>query len=167
MLLDAWREVHAAVPDASLVILGDGALRERLLRQVETLGLSSSVSLPGRRQDVEECLAAADLYVSSSETEGMSNALLEALASGVPVVATRISGAEDLVVDGENGLLVPPGETGSLAAALIRLLEDDDARSRLGRAARRRIEVGFSLEAVAARYRATYERLAGPQRRGR
>ena len=164
LLLEAWREVQRAVPEARLVILGDGELREDLRRRTEGLGLSASVSFPGRRQDVEQCLAAADLYVSSSETEGMSNALLEALASGLPAVATRISGSEDLVVDGDNGLLVAPGDPTSLAAALVRLLGDDGMRRRLGEAARRRIESGYSLEAIAGRYRATYERLLGERR---
>jgi L-malate glycosyltransferase len=159
LLLDAFRSVSARHGDARLALIGDGPQREALERQARESGLAGRVVLAGRRADIETWLSRADIYVSSSDTEGMSNAVLEAMSSGLPVVATRVSGSEDLVVDGATGQLVDAGDPAALAAALSGLLEDAEMRRRLGAAARRRIEEMFSLRAVAERYRATYERL--------
>ncbi len=164
LLLTAWAEVAARVPGAHLAILGQGDLLPALRAQAARLGIQERVTFPGAVGDVEAWLAAAQVYVSSSDNEGMSNAVLEAMASGLPVVATQVSGSLDLVEDGAQGLLVPPGQPGPLVEALTTLLAAPERRAALGRAARQRIEASYSLEAVARRYRACYASLlAGPR----
>ncbi len=159
LLIEAWARVSPKFAHGHLVILGEGPLRRELEAQVERLGLSDRVSLPGEVPAVERWLSAADVYVSSSDTEGMSNAILEALASALPVIATRVSGSTDLIQHGQQGLLVERGSVDGLAGGILRLLEDAGERRRLGRNARGRIQQSFSLEAVARRYRQTYDRL--------
>jgi glycosyltransferase involved in cell wall biosynthesis len=109
---------------------------------------------------VPELLRRADLYVSASRTEGMSNALLEALGSGLPVVATRAGSAPDVVVDEDCGLLVPVGEPGPLGEALGRLLGDGPLRARMGDAARRRALAEFSIGSIVQRYIEMYREIA-------
>ncbi|HVQ35679.1 MAG TPA: glycosyltransferase family 4 protein [Candidatus Bathyarchaeia archaeon] len=164
VLLAAWRKVRDRVPDAHLVLAGDGPLRAALTEQAARLGLGGSVVFLGARRDVPDLLQRADVYVSASRTEGMSNALLEALASGCATVATRVGAAEDLIVDRASGLLVPPGEVGPLSDALVELLLQDELRVRLGAAARRRARDEFSIESVVARYEDTYRELMRPPR---
>ena len=108
VLVDAW-QVLAARSGARLVIAGDGDMREELVAQVERLSLGDSIELAGEIADVPSLLGQTDIYVQPSFVEGLPNSVLEAMAAGLPIVATRVSGNEDLVTDGENGLLVPPG----------------------------------------------------------
>jgi glycosyltransferase involved in cell wall biosynthesis len=159
LLLEAWRRARSRLPPlARLLLLGDGPERQALEARAAQLGLSASVSFPGSRADPERWLRASDLYVTCSDSEGMSNALLEAMASGLPVLATRISGSQDLVRDGIEGKLVPPGDADRLAEALVALL-GDAGRRRFGEAARRTVVDGYSLEQVARRYLDLYEQL--------
>jgi glycosyltransferase involved in cell wall biosynthesis len=130
-----------------LEIAGDGPERAALASEIERLGLDGTVELLGTRSDVPDLLAAADVFVLSSDSEGLPMSVLEAMAAGVPVVATAVGGVPELVRDDETGLLVPPRDPGALAAALGKLAADPELRRRLGGAGRRRVENEFSLDA--------------------
>jgi glycosyltransferase involved in cell wall biosynthesis len=145
-LLDAMPLVMRELPDAHLVILGEGELRAPLEKQLRELHLEKAVRLPGFREDVLSLMKSADLFVMSSVTEGLGSAVLDAMAMGLAVVGTRAGGIPEAVVDGETGLLVPPGEPVPLAQALVRLLKDPDLRARYGRAGQARVAKQFSVD---------------------
>jgi glycosyltransferase involved in cell wall biosynthesis len=128
------------------VIAGDGPDRRRLEREIHTRGIADSVRLVGERSDVLRLLADGDVFVLSSSSEGLPMSVLEAMAAGLPVVASRVGGVPELLEDGEDGLLVRSGEVGELAAALARLIAEPATRRRLGDAARARAEAYFDLE---------------------
>lgn len=159
LLLRAFATVRRAVPDARLCIVGDGGLAGELAAQARGLGLDGAVELPGRldREGVRDRLRRASAFVLSSHSEGMPLALLEAMACGVPPVATRVGGVPEAVADGA-GLLVPPGDAGALAAALVRVLRDPGLAAGLGQAAHRRAQ-GFSSASSEAAYERLYESL--------
>ncbi len=158
-LLQASALVRHAVPSAKLVIVGDGPLRPSLEDQVQRLGLDGGVRFLGAVPNAARLLPRFDVFVLSSVLEGMSNALLEAMAAARPVVATRVGGNPELVIDGETGLLVPPKDPRALAEAVVRLMRDPDLAGRLGQAARRRVESAFTLTAMVARLERLYEEL--------
>jgi sugar transferase (PEP-CTERM/EpsH1 system associated) len=139
-----------------VAIAGDGPLRSALLERAAALDVSDAVRLLGHREDVERVFAAGDVFVLSSKSEGMSNTILEAMASRLPVVATRVGGADEMVVDGETGLLVPPRSPERLAAALGELTGDLARATQMGHAGRRRSEAEFSLEGMLRRYQELY-----------
>lgn len=147
VLLRAWAQVRA--PQASrLVLAGDGPEHEALVRLARELGIESAVEFPGMVDDIPGLLRQASLYVQASHQEGLPNAVLEAMASGLPVVATRVSGHEDVVRDGVTGLLVPAGDVQALASALQRMVDDPGLRERMG-AAGREVALGeFGTERV-------------------
>ena len=141
------RALGKLTPDSfEAVIVGEGPDRGRLEEEIEALGLGERVRLAGERRDVPELLAGADVFVLSSNSEGMPVSVLEAMAAGLPVVASRVGGVPEQVTDGETGLLVEPGDPDELAAALARLNHDPELRRRLGAAARARAERAFDLE---------------------
>lgn len=158
-LLRAFAEVAAGAPDVSLEIVGSGPERHRLERLVEDLGLAGRVRLRGAltTEDVRELFAEADMFVlaarrhPSGRMDGIPVALMEAMASGLPVVTTSLSGIPELVVDEETGLLVPPESPPQLAAAIRRLLAEPALRERLVAAARERVAARFDLTVEAAR----------------
>jgi glycosyltransferase involved in cell wall biosynthesis len=127
------------------VIVGDGPDRPALEGEVRRLDLASVVRLAGERNDVVQLLAASDVFVLSSRSEGLPLSILEAMAAGLPVVATNVGGVPELVLEGETGFLVPSGDAQSLAGALQRLLDDSALRGRLGTAGRIRVEERFDL----------------------
>jgi glycosyltransferase involved in cell wall biosynthesis len=130
---------------ARLRIAGDGPERAALATEVARLGLDRVVELLGTRSDVDDLLAAADLFVLSSDSEGLPMSVLEAMAAGLPVVASAVGGVPELVLDGETGALVPPRDSAALAGAIRRIVADPALRDRLGEAGRRRVEREFSL----------------------
>ncbi|MBP7690443.1 MAG: glycosyltransferase [Anaerolineales bacterium] len=142
-LLAAFAQIRGAHPTAALVIVGDGDLRPALTAQIETLGLAGQVFLLGARFDVPRLLRASDLFVNSSHWEGLSVALLEAMAAGLPVVATAVGDAPQALADGA-GLITPPGDPAQLAAALSALLRDPARREALGQAAAQRARQHYS-----------------------
>jgi sugar transferase (PEP-CTERM/EpsH1 system associated) len=146
--------------------LGEGAERGRLEARIRSLGLGGQVQLPGGSDRVPQHLAAADLFVLPSELEGMSNAILEAMASGLPVVAQAVGGNPELVDHEHSGLLCPAGDTDALAAAIGRLVRNDAERRAMGAAARWRAEQIFSLEAMLVRYADFYRHAAPAAPRG-
>jgi len=147
-----------------LVMIGDGSLGnevEAILRSSDSWTLAW---LPGRRNDVPDLLRAMDLFVLPSIGEGISNAILEAMASGLPIVATQVGGNSQLVVHGETGLLVPPQDPGLMAAAISTYLHDERTLRLHGRAARMRAEVNFSIERMVEEYDSVYREMLGERR---
>jgi len=163
-LLEAWSAVSPRFPGCLLLILGEGPMRDFLKEKASRLGIAGSVLFPGRVDGIERYYRASDLFVLSSKVEGLPNALLEAMATGLPVVATRVGGVPDVVRDGENGLLAVPGEPSSLARGIAALLGDETLRASLGAAAARDIRGSHSLDSIAKRYLALYGQLGGEGR---
>jgi glycosyltransferase involved in cell wall biosynthesis len=159
-LFDAFVRLRAPHPRARLVVVGDGELRDDLHRAVRERGLADAVVFTGRRDDVADVLSAFDVFVLPSSTEGLAVTLLEAMAAGLPVVATRVGGNGEVVVDGETGLLAPPRDSGALAACLGQLFADPARGARYGARGRARARARFGVEAMAARYQEIYEGLA-------
>lgn len=158
-LIDAWVLVCRELPGAQLWIVGEGPSREALWRQVAREGLDGRVVLAGAFDSVDEFLAAADAFVLPSLDEGMSIALLEAMAAGRAVVATDIPANQCVINDQIEGLLVPARDARALAAALLRVLRGGELAGRLGRAARQRVEREFSLDQSLREHRRVFEQV--------
>jgi glycosyltransferase involved in cell wall biosynthesis len=163
-LVEAAHIVVQEIPDARFVILGEGELREQLERQVREYHLEKHVLLPGFRTDVLGCIKGVDLFVMSSITEGLGTSLLDAMACAKPIVATKAGGIPEVVEDGVTGVLVGPRDHRAMAAAIIRLLKNEDARRRMGAAGFSRLQERFTLERMVAGTAAVYERVAGTPR---
>lgn len=131
LLLEAFGEVVGIFPDYKLIVYGDGELREELEDHIRRLNLESKVELAGVRKEVHPLLLGAQLFVMSSDYEGMSNALIEAMCLGLPCISTRVSGATDLIRDGINGKLVDTGDREGLAKAIIDSLNHPEATGRM------------------------------------
>jgi glycosyltransferase involved in cell wall biosynthesis len=141
------RALQIVAPDLhEVMIVGDGPDRSSISAAIAEAGLTDRVELLGDRTDVRDLLARSDIFVLATLSEGMPLALLEAMAEGLPAVASSVGGVPEIVKDGENGLLVPAGDAAALARALHRLLTDADLRIRLGSAARRTIAEHHDLE---------------------
>ena len=151
---------HAGVPAVTL-IAGEGAERGTLEAEIRARDLTSRVRLIGHRSDVERVFSALDIFVLPSRSEGLSNTILEAMAAGLPVVATNVGGADELVTDGLTGLLVPRADSTALANALGALATDPSRRGVMGRAARDRAVHEFSVDRMVTQYGNLYSRLAG------
>ena len=150
MLLDAARLVLARFPDARFELVGDGPERGRLVARADALGIASAVSFLGHTDDVAAQLAKADISALPSRTEAFPNAVLEAMASGLPVVASAVGGLGELVDDRRTGLLTPPGDAPALAERLCALMADGALGIHLGRAARAAVEARFSFDRMTA-----------------
>ena len=159
VLLQAWRLVHEQVPDARLVIIGDGPIQRQLQQMADALDITSSVEFAGLQRDVPAQLHRGAIGVLPSRWEGMPNALLEAMASGLACVATRVSGSEDIIQSGVNGQLVEPEDYEEMASALLQLLRDPALTEKYGKAARATIEQHYTLEQVMGMYTTIYHRL--------
>jgi glycosyltransferase involved in cell wall biosynthesis len=159
-LVEAFAIVRRQLPQARLVIVGDGPERAQLEARVDALNLGPSVDIIGYRSGVRQLLPAADLYVSSSISEGISITILEAMAARLPVVATAVGGTpEVLPTAAEGGILVPSRDPGRLAAAIVSLERDPSARAAIAAAGRRRLESAFNLDRMVGDYVRTYRRL--------
>jgi glycosyltransferase involved in cell wall biosynthesis len=153
--------------DFGIVLFGAGSLREELQRQIDVNGLSSRFMLAGFTAELDSYLPHFDAFVQSSHTEGLPNVLLEAAAAGVPVVATNVGGTAEVVVDGETGLLVTPGDADALAQGLKRLLCEPELRVSLRQAARQHVLNDFTFAAQASAYKQLFQSLLpGPERVG-
>jgi glycosyltransferase involved in cell wall biosynthesis len=146
------------------VLVGHGPERERLEARAKALRVAHAVHFTGPVADVADALRAADVFALPSVAEGMSNSLLEAMATALPCVASDIGGNQDLLGPSEAGVLVAGGTPAGWADALIDLLRDPDRRARLGASARRRIDEEFALERVVGRYVDLYRRLLARER---
>jgi glycosyltransferase involved in cell wall biosynthesis len=159
ILLDAWPRVLAAIPGAALTLIGEGPERTALENQAARLEISSSVKMPGIAEDPVSTLRAHDLFVLPSREEGMSIALLEAMALGMPIVASAIPGNRGLIRDGIDGVLFEPENPEALASAIVEAWTNPANGLAMGCAARRRIIEDFSIAAVARRHLDLFARL--------
>jgi len=159
-LIEAARRVLPQMPDARFIIAGEGELKPALERQIKDHHLEKHVLLAGFRPDVLSLHKAFDIFVMSSVTEGLGTSLLDAMAAGKPIVATRTGGIPEVVADGETGLLVPPRDEEALADAIVRLLKDPDLRREMGEAGRVRARNLFSLERMVQNTLNVYQRVA-------
>lgn len=149
-----------------LAMIGDGPLLPAVVEVLHSAGLEEHVWLPGRRDDVAELLRDFDVFSLSSRVEGISNTILEAMATGLPVVATRVGGNAELIEDGVTGALVPSGSPEALAEALATYIDDPEIRRAHGRAARARVERDFAMSSMVSRYMEVYDDLfSGAPRR--
>ncbi|HOP11168.1 MAG TPA: glycosyltransferase family 4 protein [Oscillospiraceae bacterium] len=148
MLIDAFSRVHQDFPACRLYIYGEGDLRCKLEKQIRELGLEGYVFLPGNMADIHERISDAKLFVLSSDYEGQSNALLEAMAMGLPVISTDCAGSDEVIRDGENGLLVPVGDTDAMAVSIEKLLGNDELCAIMGAQAKKdvkKFDAGYIL----------------------
>jgi sugar transferase (PEP-CTERM/EpsH1 system associated) len=164
-LLHAFARLRASRPglDAHLTLIGEGRERPLLERRASAPDLAGAVTFAGARRDVAPLYAAFDVLALASRSEGISLTLLEAASSGLPIVATRVGGNAQIVIDGESGLLVPPRDPPALASALAALADHPD-RASLGARGRARVEQGFSVERMADAYHALYAEVLGAGR---
>lgn len=144
-----------------LLIIGDGPLLSMLTQLVEELALQDVVWLAGDREDVPALLRVMDIFALPSLGEGISNTVLEAMASGLPVIATEVGGNVELVENGYNGILFPVGDSRSLSAALVSLAKDSTERARLGANARLRVSQNFDWNRTVSAYLRVYDELSG------
>jgi len=153
-------EQHAELaPRLRLLMVGDGPLREACREMLAAAGLTERAWLPGSRHDIPELMRALDVFVLPSLAEGISNTILEAMASGLPVIATAVGGNGELVADGGTGVLVPPAEPQALAAAMAAYAGDPRLRQTHGDAGRRRVAEEFSMAQMLAAYGGVYDEL--------
>lgn len=155
-LVDALALLKNDYANVHLVIIGTGDQHRALMHQSEQAGIRHTIHLLGHREDIEVCLAGFDCFVLPSLNEGMGRALIEAMVAGLPVIASRVGGIPAFIEDGQNGLLVPPGNSSALAGALGRILCDPTWANELGTRARRSIGPGYGIQAMVHAIEATY-----------
>ncbi len=151
--------IFQELPQARFLIVGDGPLRKTLMAQTSALRMNQAVMFCGMRNDIPAVMAAIDLLVLSSPSEGLPITLLEGMAAARPVVATAVGGIPGVVVEGHTGLLVPPGDPASLARESMRILQEPALGKRMGQAGRARVEAHYSIEAMTHRTAQLYEEL--------
>jgi glycosyltransferase involved in cell wall biosynthesis len=156
VLLSAMRTVTARHPDARLLIVGAGPRRRALQALATDWGLTSFVQFLGHRDDIGAALNAADIFALPSRTEASPNAVIEAMAAGLPVVATAVGGVPELVAHGETGLLVPVEDAAAFARALLQLMDDPAAAERMGVTARRRAVERHSFDRMTRAFEQLY-----------
>jgi glycosyltransferase involved in cell wall biosynthesis len=139
--------------------VGDGPLGKKLKERAVELKIDDSVRFLGWQEEVSDFLLITEIFVHPSLQEGLSNALLEAMSFGLPVVATKIGGTVDVIIDGQNGVLVEPGNWRSLADAVLRLIDNRSEAMSLGREALKTIERDYDVKRVHRRYIDLYHRL--------
>jgi len=155
-LIQAVAIIRETCPSFQLEIAGDGVCMAELQTMVRELGLDGHVRFLGQVRDVRSVLERSGLFILPSLREGVSLTLLEAMACELPIVATRVGGTPEVVIEGETGLLVSPGSPGELAQAVLSLRQDPDGSRRMGEAARRRVEQHFDIRRTVAEYEQMY-----------
>lgn len=151
-VLDSFEKVQ-------FLLVGSGPLEEEIRALTKKLGIEKKVVFAGHREDIPELLSSMDIFVLSSKSEGHPYSLIEALAQGKPVVATRVGGVSDVVVNGKNGYLVPPKNSHQLAQAIIKLLKDTDLRRSFGKEGKRVARQNFSLKRMVSETELLYRKL--------
>ena len=159
-LIEAAALLLPALPDVRFVFIGDGPQRSKLEARAFTLGLQDRFFFLGWRRDAAEWLAAADVFAMTSLWEGLPRSLVEAMKSGLPSVCYATDGVTDLLIDGQNGFAVAPGDIKDMARRLLQLLSDEPLRKRLGAAAADAIGPEFDIDGMVRSQEALYERLA-------
>ena len=155
-------DVLAARPGARFVLVGDGPERNAVAAEAGRLSTGDRLLLAGHEHDLAAVLAGTDVFLSTSDYEGFGIAILEAMASAVPVVSTAVGGTDELIVTGETGLVAEPGDTEGLVRATLALLDDPATRRRMGDAGRTRAATLFDARTMVAAYEQLYERMASP-----
>jgi glycosyltransferase involved in cell wall biosynthesis len=158
------REARGLRERLRLVIVGDGPLKTQALQMLREAQAEQLAWLPGERNDIPDIMRNLDLFVLPSLREGISNTILEAMASGLPVVATKMGGNPELVREGESGVLVPPSEPIAMANAVRLYLENPKKRDNDGAAGRRRVETQFSLQVMVDGYLSVYDAVLNGKR---
>ncbi|MBA7509984.1 N-acetyl-alpha-D-glucosaminyl L-malate synthase [subsurface metagenome] len=158
-LIEAWSEIIIAYPEVALLIIGDGPLMKSLKDQARALNLSDKIEFLGKKENISEYLQASDIFVLPSLSEGLSGALLEAMACGLPCIATKIGGNVDLTDDGKDGILVEPASSEELASAILRLLKDKESSKNIGNQARKKILERYSINSIVPAYINLYKGL--------
>jgi glycosyltransferase involved in cell wall biosynthesis len=156
-LTDAAATLRPEFPNTRYLYVGEGPRESEVAEQVSRLGLGGVVRLTGFREDVPAVLTASDVFCLPSYSEGLSISIMEAMAAGLPVAASRIGGNPELVVDGETGFIFEPFDSVDLADKLAKLLKDAGVRRKMGEAGRRRVLAEFTVEDMVRRYRELYE----------
>lgn len=167
-LVDAFLRARAQMQgsgvDVCLVMVGDGPLRKEALNRLQEAGAIDAVWLPGTRDDIAEILQSVDIFVLASKREGISNTLLEAMSTGLPLIATSTGGNVELLEGSKFGVLVPPEDSGELAEAIVRLSMSSDVRTTYAAAARSTAVSKYSLEIMVDKYRRLYENVTAGHR---
>jgi glycosyltransferase involved in cell wall biosynthesis len=158
-LLGAFAQIAAAYPDLHLVFVGDGPEKRPLQTAAQQLPCANRVLFLGDQQEITRLLAGVDMLVLPSLWEGLPNVVLEAMAAGLPVVATAVGGTPELITPNETGLLVPPRDPFALAHALVQLLDDAELAQRMGENGRQRVAEQFAIERMVEQTEALYNRL--------
>jgi sugar transferase (PEP-CTERM/EpsH1 system associated) len=159
LLIRSFAELLQRFRHIKLWIAGGGALKEQLENLADELGAASDILFLGKRDDIPQILNRIDIFVLPSLSEGMSNTILEAMSSGLPVIACRVGGNPELIRDGVTGFLTPSRDQNALSRAVAFLVENEEVRGMMGESARKRIETEFSLTAMVQRYEHLYTRL--------
>lgn len=157
-LIEAAGAIVKRFKNARFLLAGDGPLRATLESQVCKSGLSDHFQFLGFRTDINNLISSFDLFILPSLYEGLPNAVLEAMASAKPIVASSVDGTREAIVDGETGILVPPGDSQSLADAIIKLLDSPKLAAQMGMAARKRVIEHFSLDKEVRAFESLYDR---------
>ena len=158
-LVRAMRTVADEMPGARLLIAGEGELEDELTAEVRRLNLQENVFFLGMRTDIPHLLDSVQIFALPSLWEGLSIALLEAMAASLPIVATRVSGTDQVLEDGRNGIVIEPRDQGAIARGLLALLSDRSMATTLGETARQKVESEHSSDRVAEQYLRVYDRI--------
>jgi sugar transferase (PEP-CTERM/EpsH1 system associated) len=162
MLAQAFVQALALAPQLKhhlrLVMIGDGPLREQAQAVLAAAGAADLAWLPGERSDVVDIMQGLQAFVLPSLAEGISNTILEAMASGLPVVATAVGGNADLVQHGQTGYLVPPANAQAMANQIVELAANPERARRMGEAGRQRVQANFSMQSMVSTYQSVYDR---------
>ena len=159
-LIEAAARIGDRIPPLMILLAGDGPLRPELEQHAASMGVEDKVRFLGTRQDIPELLSCADVFVLPSLNEGLGLVLVEAMAMGVPCVATAVGGVPEVVADDVTGILVPPRDPRALADAVVRLADDPDRAREMGEQGRERAREMFSIQRTVARTEALYEEVA-------
>lgn len=159
--IDAAASVLRDQPNVHFVLVGDGPLRSEIETRIAQCGLTDRMHLLGDRTDVARLVAGFDLLVLASLHEGLPNAVMEAMAAGVPVVATAVGGTKELIIDGESGYLTPPSDSAALANRITHALRDDENRAKITSAARSRINAEYGMDRMVDSVERVYDELMG------
>lgn len=159
MLIQAFATFVGSCPDAKLILVGDGPLRDELTHLASSLGITRHVHFFGRRSDVPVVLQAMDLFVLPSISEGMSNTILEAMSCGLPVVATDVGGNPEIIINNVTGRLVQSGDVDELASILTFLFDHPDRLQEMGNSSRKHIEDNYSIHEMINNYERLYQEL--------
>lgn len=162
-LITAFDRLVKELPDIFLVLIGDGPHREYLQDQALSLGLGDRVNFLGQRMDVSEVISAIDVFVLPSLEEGMPNALLEAMASGKPCIASAVGGVNEIIEDQYNGLLVKPGDVDSISDALSKTIASPTMQKKFAANARKTVEEKFDLKEMVKSFEVIYEKMYSQQ----